>query len=341
MEARLEIHRRDFLRLGLAGATAAALVTTAATPWGAVATAGNARTLRIGHLPNLTHAHALVARALERTGKPFLEPRLGPGVVIEWNAYPAGTAAVESMFSGALDLTYAGPNPILNGYVRSGGADMRILSGAIRGGSALVVPKSSRLEKPADFRGKRLGTPALGNTQDVAARAWLKRGGLTVTQTGGEAFVVPVSAADQLALFMTGDLDAVWTAEPTVTRLLKDGNGRILVNEPDAVTTLLAATDTFVRTAPDLARSFVAAHQELDAWIVANPVEAKALVRSELKVIMGRTLSAAVIDAAWTRLRFDAQLTVTDVQPLVDDAYAVGLLRKMVDLGTLFPAVTS
>jgi len=112
-----------------------------------------------------------------------------------------------------------GPNPALNAYARSRGEEIRVIAGAVNGGSALVVQPDGRLTKPADFRGKRIATPQLGNTQDVSARAWLVSGGLRITQTGGDAQVVPTANPDQLSLFQSKQLDAVWTVEPWVSRL--------------------------------------------------------------------------------------------------------------------------
>jgi NitT/TauT family transport system substrate-binding protein len=116
-------------------------------------------------------------------------------------------------------LTYVGPSPAINGYARSGGQEIRIVAGAVNGGSALVVQPDRCLAGPADFRGKRIGTPQFGNTQDVAARAWLTAGGLRITQAGGDAQVLPAANPDQLALFKSRQLDAVWTVEPWVSRL--------------------------------------------------------------------------------------------------------------------------
>src|SRR5262245_38279847 len=114
-------------------------------------------TLRVGHFPNITHIQALVARQLERQGKNWFAERLGKDVKIEWYAYNAGPSAMEAFFVNAIDLTYVGPNPALNAFVRSRGEEVRIVSGAVNGGSALVVQKDSGLTKPADFRGKRIG----------------------------------------------------------------------------------------------------------------------------------------------------------------------------------------
>ena len=48
------------------------------------------------------------------------------------------------------------------------------IPGAANGGAALVVKADSPIKAPADFRGKKIATPQLGNTQDISCRAWLK-----------------------------------------------------------------------------------------------------------------------------------------------------------------------
>ncbi len=160
---------------------------------------------------------ALVAHNLSRQGKGWFEERLGKDVTIEWYVYNAGPSAMEAIFAGSIDLTYVGPNPAINAYSKSAGEEVRIVAGAAYGGAALVVQPELAGKTAADFKGKTIATPQLGNTQDVAARAWLAAGGLSITQTGGDASVVPTANPDQLPLFQQKQLDAVWTVEPWVS----------------------------------------------------------------------------------------------------------------------------
>ena len=165
--------------------------------------------LRVGHFPNITHAQGLVASQLSREGKGWFESRLGGEVKIQWFVYNAGPSAMEALAAGSIDLTYVGPNPALNLYSRSQGEEVRIIAGSANGGAALVVQPDGRLSKPEDFRGRLIGTPQLGNTQDVACRAWLKKQGYRITQLGGDVKVLPTANPDQLALFTAGQLDGV------------------------------------------------------------------------------------------------------------------------------------
>jgi NitT/TauT family transport system substrate-binding protein len=314
-------------RLLIAAALSAALAATGAQAQDAA--------LRVGHFPNITHVQALVARGLEREGKSWFADRLGPGIKIEWYAYNAGPSAMEAIFAGSIDLTYVGPNPALNAHVRSRGEEIRVVAGAVNGASALVVQKDSGLRQPSDFRGKRIGTPQFGNTQDVVARAWLIDGGLRITQTGGDAQVLPTANPDQLTLFLRKRLDAVWTVEPWVSRLELDGGGQILVEEKDAVTTVLVARANFLSERRDLVRRFVAGHRELTEWIRNNPEHAQSLARRELRATFRADLPAELVARAWSRMTPTTDSSPAAFQAFVTSAKKVGFLREIPDLSRL------
>jgi NitT/TauT family transport system substrate-binding protein len=292
-------------------------------------------TMRVGHFPNITHAQALVARAFERQGRDWFADRLGPGVKVEWYTYNAGPSAMEAVFAGSLDLTYVGPNPALNAYARSRGDEVRVVAGAVNGGSALVVQPDSGLTKPADFRGKRIATPQFGNTQDVAARAWLVAGGLRITQTGGDAQVLPTGNPDQLSLFQSRQLDAVWTVEPWVSRLESEAGGQVLVEEKDAITTVLVSSAAFLSKNRDLARRFVAAHRELTEWIRQNPEEAQRLARDELQATFRVGMAPELVARAWARMSITPDVTREAFQSFMASAQQVGFMRGAPDLSRL------
>src|SRR5438552_11928697 len=198
--------------------------------------------VRVGHFPNITHVQGLVAHNLSRQGKGWFEERLGPGVEIQWFTYNAGPSAMEAIFARSIELTYVGPGPALNAYAKSQGEEIRIVAGAANGGAALVVQPGANLSVPADFKGKKISTPQLGNTQDISCRAWLASGGLKISQLGGDAQVLPTQNPDQLSLFQQKRVDAVWTVEPWVSRLERESGGKILVEEKDVATTVLVAS---------------------------------------------------------------------------------------------------
>ncbi|MEI7957768.1 MAG: ABC transporter substrate-binding protein [Verrucomicrobiota bacterium] len=294
--------------------------------------------VRFGHFPNVTHVQALVAHHLSRQGKGWFEERLGPGVKIDWYLYNAGPSAMEAIFARSIDVTYVGPSPAINAFAKSNGEEVRIVAGSANGGAALVVQPDSAIKTGADFRGKRIATPQLGNTQDVACRAWLSAQGLKITQTGGDAQVLPTPNPDQLSLFAQKKLDAVWTVEPWVSRLMLDAGGKIFLEEKDAVTTVLVSSVKYQTEQREQLRKIVQAHKELTDWIKAHPAEAQAMVVEELSAETKSKISPALIAAAWQRIELTNEVSLENLNTFVANAQKAGFLRKVPDLRALVPA---
>src|SRR5665213_3100612 len=288
--------------------------------------------IRVGYFPNVTHAQALVARNFERHGRDWFAPRLGAGVKVEWHAHNAGPSALQAVLSNSLDLTYAGPSSVIGAYVQLHGQDIRIVAGAVNGGSALVVQPRSNLAKPDDFRGKRIATPEFGNTQDVAARAWLTAGGLLITKNGGDAEVLPTPNPYQLALLALMQIDAVWTVEPWVSRLELLADGKVLIEEKNTITTLLVSSTRFLTSKPDLARRFVAAHRELTEWIHNNPVEAQRMITEELLASFNTKLSAVLLTNAWGRIKVTNDVSLMALQTFLERAKQAGFIQAVPSL---------
>lgn len=297
------------------------------------ATAGN--TLRVGHFPNITHVQALVAHHLSLTGHGWFEQRLGTDVKIEWYIYNAGPSAVEAILADSIDMTYVGPSPALNAYAKSNGEEIRIIAAAAVGGAALVVQPEAGLRDPADFRGKTIATPQLGNTQDIACRALLANGGLKITQMGGEAFVVPTPNPDQLTLFQQKKVDAVWTVEPWVSRLERDAGGKILIEQSSESITVLVSSVKFLKAKRDVARKFAHAHRELTEWIRAHPEEAREMVRQELAAETRAAVAPDLIARAWKRIVLATDISIDEFQRFVENAQRAGFLRTLPNLSRL------
>src|SRR5678816_4798891 len=143
-----------------------AAITALILCFGSFASAEQKTTIRFGHFPNITHAQGVIAHALSRQGKGWFEKYLGPNVEIQWFTYNAGPSAMEAIFAKSLDVTYVGPNPALNAYFKSNGEEIRVISGAANAGACLLYTSPSPIKTAADFHGKKIATPQLGNTQD-------------------------------------------------------------------------------------------------------------------------------------------------------------------------------
>ncbi|MGN0874668.1 MAG: ABC transporter substrate-binding protein [Akkermansia sp.] len=296
---------------------------------------GETITLRFGHFPNITHAQGVIAHHLSREGRGIIEKhiqeRLGKPVRIEWYTFNAGPSAMEALLSGSVQLTYVGPSPAINAFTKTAGADVRLISGAATGGAALVVPADSTLREPADFRGKTILTPQLGNTQDIACRAWLSAGGLQITQTGGEATILPTPNPEQGELLRRGSAAAVWTVEPWVSRLVQQQGARVIVPD-DSLSTVLVSGKDFLQQYPDIVRAVTAAHEELTEWINEHPEEARDIVCKELGELTHSRIDPKLIAAAWPSITFTTDCPLSWLEDYVRRAQQAGFLKEGISL---------
>jgi NitT/TauT family transport system substrate-binding protein len=291
--------------------------------------------IRFGHFPNITHAQGVIAHALTRQGKGWFEERLGPNVEIQWFTYNAGPSAMEAIFAGSLDLTYVGQGPALNAHFKSEGQEIRVLADAANAGAALVIKPDGPIKTAADFRDKKIATPQLGNTQDISCRAWLKAQGFNVTQTGGDVIVVPTNNPDQLALFQSRGVDAVWTVEPWVTRLEREAKGKVFLEDSNVITTWLASSVRFLNAHRDLAKKIVSANKELTDWIQAHPDDAQKLLVAELKEETKKDFAPDAVAQAWKRIKFTTEISNELLTKAVQDGKDAGFYKGSTDTSKL------
>lgn len=287
--------------------------------------------MRLGYFPNVTHAPALVGVAQGT----FAEA-LGDGVDLETFTFNAGTEAVEALLSESLDITFIGPNPAINAFAKSNGEAIRIISGSTSGGAYLVVkPEITSVEQLAD---KTLATPSLGNTQDVALRAWLKENGFETTpEGGGEVKILPQSNSTTLESFISGDIDGAWVPEPWATRLIEEGGGVVLVDERDLwpatageyVTTHLIVRTDFLNDHPDLVKAVLVGAADAIDLIAADSAAAQADVVAQIGEITGTEPNPDTIAASFANLTFTLDPIAASLQKSADDAVAVGLLEPV------------
>ncbi|HET7752819.1 MAG TPA: ABC transporter substrate-binding protein [Anaeromyxobacteraceae bacterium] len=253
--------------------------------------------LRLGFFPNVTHAQALVGTA----GKDF-ESALGGRLTTR--QFNAGPAAMEALLAGDLDVSYVGPGPAVIAFLRSEGA-VRVIAGAASGGAVLVVRDA---KEARDLRGKRVASPQLGNTQDIALRTWLRRSGVEFGEGPEQVHVFPLANSDILHLFQRGDLAAAWVPEPWGARLVAEAGARILVDERDLwphrqfpTTVLVASRAAIERRRGDLV-ALLRAHVALtDRWRGDQPAFARA-ANAEYGRITGHPLTDGVLLDAFSRL---------------------------------------
>jgi NitT/TauT family transport system substrate-binding protein len=303
------------------------------TASGSGATA-EAATIRLGYFPNITHAPALVG-----VNKGFFQTALG-STKLETKTFNAGPAAFEALASGAIDATYIGPNPAINGWAQSHGEALKIIAGSTSGGAGLVVKPT--ITSPADLKGKKIATPQLGNTQDVALRSWLKQNGLNADQQGGgDVSIQPQDNATALQAFAQGAIDGAWVPEPNLSRMILEDKGKLLVNEKDLwpngqfVTTQLIVSQTFLKKYPATVKKLIAGNIQAVKYIQTNNADAQKAANAQIAALSGKPLKDDIVAAAFKNLTFTNDPIASSLYTSAQHAEDVGLL-KPVDLKGIY-----
>jgi NitT/TauT family transport system substrate-binding protein len=282
--------------------------------------------LRLGYFPNITHAAALVG-----VEDGIFARQLG-ATRLETFTFNAGPAAIEALLSGSLDASYVGPNPAINGYVKSRGEAVRIVAGATSGGAFLVV--RPEIQSAADLKGKQVASPQLGGTQDVALRTWLKDQGLaTDTAGGGDVSVTPQENAQTLERFRSGDLAGAWVPEPWASRMVVEGGGKVLVDERELwpgkqyTTTVLLVRAQFLKEHPDRVEALLRGHVEATNQVNGDRAAAQAKVNAALEKLTGKKIADEVLTRAFESLSFGTDPQLASLEKSARDAEGLGLLK--------------
>jgi len=253
--------------------------------------------IRVAFFPSIGHAVPIVG--IENG---IFEKGIGEQIQIEIKLFDSGPQVIESIFASSIDVAYVGPGPVINGFLKSHGKDIRILAGAASGGASFIVQPDSGLDSIENFDGKRIASPQISNSQDVSLRYYLASNDLKPVEKGGTVFVLNISNPDIYTLFAKGDIDGAWVPEPWATMLVQDLDGvrlfneeKLWPNEQFASVLLIARTD-YLENNPELVKNWLKSHKETVVWINSNVDESKSIFEIFLKKYMGKSLPTKVID---------------------------------------------
>jgi NitT/TauT family transport system substrate-binding protein len=309
-------------------AVVGALALAAACGSGSAAstTTSAAKTLNLGYFANVTHAGPVYGVA-----SGVYQAKLG-ATVLKTQTYNAGPAAVEALFSGAIDAAYLGPGPAVNAFLKSKG-DVVLVAGATSGGASLVVKPS--ITDASQLKGKKIADPQTGGTQDIALRTFLAGKGFKEDKQGaGDVSIRAQENSQTLDLFKSGAIDGAWVPEPWASRLVLEGGGKVLVDEKALwpagkfVTTNLLVRKAFLTQHPQTVKALLEAQVEADKQLKADPTKAQTVVNAALKSLTGKALKPEVIARAFSQIEITEDPLASTLKELADHAFATGLVKK-------------
>ncbi|GGV45547.1 lipoprotein [Streptomyces longisporoflavus] len=284
--------------------------------------------VKIGYFPNLTHATALVG---DQEG--LFQKELG-ATKAKYTQFNAGPSEIEALNSKSIDIGWIGPSPAINGYTKSQGKNLRIIGGSASGGVKLVV-NPDKIKSLDDVKGKKIATPQLGNTQDVAFLNWIREKGWKVDAESGKGDVSVVRTDNKITpdAYKSGSIDGAWVPEPTASKLVAEG-GKAILDEADLwpdkkfVITNIIVSQEFLKEHPKVVEAVLRGSVKTNQWIKDNPEKAKASANAALKEASGKELPAEVIDPAWKSIQTTDDPLAATLDSEADHAVKAGLLDK-------------
>jgi len=294
--------------------------------------------LRIAYFPNIGHAIPIVGME-----NGFFQNSLGDQIKIETRVFDSGPQAIESLFANSIDVAYVGPGPAINGFLNSQNNNVKILAGAASGGASFIVHPDSEINSASDFSGKKIAAPQIGNTQDVSLRNYLSENNLRPAEKGGSVIVYNISNPDIYTLFVKGDIDGAWVAEPWATILESELDGKRLFYEEELwpenefASVLLIGNVNYIEKNKKAIQNFLSAHHETMIWINDNPKDTRIVFNNFLDSHLGQSLSDDVVDIALSNLKITDDPKSDSIFSFAEKADTLGYLgRNGYDLSGIF-----
>ena len=285
--------------------------------------------IRVAFFPSIVHAVPIIGMETQTFAN-----NLNNDLDIEVKIFDSGPQVIESIFSNSVDIAYVGPGPVINGFLKSDGNDLKILAGAANGGASFVIQKNSGLELIENYSGKRVAAPQISNTQDVSLRHYLAENGLKSAEKGGDVFVLNIANPDIYTLFAKGDIDGAWVPEPWATMLVEELDGIRLFDENEFwpenkfSSVLLIGRSDYIEKNPEIIKKWINANEKTVQWINNHPDESKKLYNEFLKSYMGRTLPENIVEKSFLNIIITSEPLENSVYTFAERADALGYLGR-------------
>jgi ABC-type nitrate/sulfonate/bicarbonate transport system substrate-binding protein len=218
------------------------------------------------------------------------------GLDVSIEPYAVGKDALAAVLSGKADLATVAETPVM--FAVMGGGQLFVIATICDSEKdlAIVARKDRGISQPADLKGKMIGvTP--GTTADFFLESFFDFHNVPKKSTK----TIPLKPAEMLPALSVGRVDAVATWEPVI------GNARAELGEKVQTyyatgfyreTWNIVAAPDLVKKRPEVVKKMLRALVSAERFIVEQPVEAREMVASSLRV------DKEILAATWSDLYF-------------------------------------
>jgi NitT/TauT family transport system substrate-binding protein len=192
---------------------------------------------------------------------------------------------------------------------------------------ATIARAEGPINSAKEFEGKKVGAPGIGAFLHVLFRKWLMENGVDIKKVT----FVEVAFPQHLDVLKGGTIDAVITGEPTVTRIVSAGVGKISTHfndnlKGDMPVIIYSATRKWADANPAAAKAFYEAIAEATEF-VNNPANEEAV-----RAVVGKFIQLPPPVLASLKFgKWKAQVTEAGLKEWVETMQAQGMLQTKID----------
>jgi ABC-type nitrate/sulfonate/bicarbonate transport system substrate-binding protein len=231
------------------------------------------------------------------------------GLEMEVKTYPSIATFYAALATGEVDTTVVG-GPTVFQKMRNEGVPLKIVATIVPQSDLVIITANPEIKSLADLKGKTLAAD-MGSQQYQTVAIYGRSKGLTV---GTDVTVVQASFALARTQLAAGRVDAAMVIEPIATMMLKENPSfRMIFNGGTAWKELtgeegwelvVPLREDLIKRSPAAVKQWIAALQEVQAYIKQNVDEADAIVARTVKLPPG-IFKEAIASGRW----------VVDVRP--------------------------
>jgi len=165
------------------------------------------------------------------------------GLEVDLLDEPAGVNAEDAMLAGQVNAVVGFYDHNIDLQAKGKNTMSVVQLDWVPGEVELVSSKlADQIKSPADFKGRNLGVTGLGSSTNFLTQYLAVKNGVPIDQIHS----VAVGAGNTfIAALQKGEIDAGMTTEPTISRLLKTGDAKVLVDMRTAEGTRAALGGTY------------------------------------------------------------------------------------------------
>lgn len=180
------------------------------------------------------------------------------GIEVELLSEPAGVDAENEMLAGAVQGVVGFYDHCVDLQAKGKFAVSVVQFSRAPGEVEIVSTKHPEITSPADFKGKSLGVTGLGSSTNFLTQYLAVKNGVAL----GEFTTLPVGAGSTFIAAMQQDkIQAGMTTEPTISRLLKTGEGKVLIDMRTPEATQAALGGTYPAASLYMSAAYVESHK--------------------------------------------------------------------------------